>query len=112
MVKSNSTKDGSIRMCMDYRKLNAVTIPDPYSMPLVDDLLDQVGESTYLSKLDLKKGFYQIPVKPEHRDKTAFCSPWGKFRFNRMPFGLKNAPATFQWATLGTSRWRREIICS
>ena len=93
--------DGLIRMCIDYRKLNAVTIPDPYCMPLVDDLLDQVGESTYLSKLDLTKGFYQIPVKLEHRDKTAFCSPWGKFRFTRMSFGFKNAPATFQRAMHG-----------
>ena len=54
----------------------------------MDDLLDQVGQSTYFSKLDLIKDFYQIPVKPEHHDKTAFCSPWGKVRFTRMPFGL------------------------
>ena len=65
-------------------------------MPLIEDLLDQVGQAVYLSKLDLTKGFYQIPLEAHDRDKTSFCTPWGKFRFTRMPFGLQNAPATFQ----------------
>ena len=88
--------DGSIRLCIDFRKVNSVTVPDPYDMPLIEDLLDQVGEAVYLSKLDLTKGFYQIPLEAHDRDKTSFCTPWGKFRFTRMPFGLRNAPATFQ----------------
>ena len=88
--------DGSVRLCIDFRKLNAVTTPDPYCMPLIEDLLDQVGDCGFLSKLDLSKGFYQIPIRMEDRDKTAFCSPYGKYRFTRMPFGLRNAPSTFQ----------------
>ena len=79
--------DGSIRLCIDFEWCYG-TRP-----PKVDDLLDQVGDCDYLSKLDLTKGFYQIPLRPEDKEKTAFC---GKFRFTRMPFGLKNAPATFQ----------------
>ena len=65
-------------------------------MPLIDDILDNVGECKYLSKLDLSKGFYQVPIKESDKDKTAFCTPFGKFRFLRMPFGLMNAPSTFQ----------------
>ncbi len=65
-------------------------------MPGVDDLLDKVAGTTWLSKLDLKKGFYQVPVQMESQDKTAFCTPWAKYAFTRMPFGLKNAQASFQ----------------
>ena len=83
--------DGSVRLCIVY-----ATSPDPYTIPLVEDLLDQLGEAKYLSKLDMNKGFYQIPVAETDRSKTAFCTPWGKFEFQRMPFGLRNAPSTFQ----------------
>ena len=88
--------DGLVRLCVDYRKVNAVTEPDPYHMPRVDEMIEQIGEEQYLTKIDLTKGYYQIPVLPEDRPKTAFCTPWGKFQFTRMPFGLRNAPTTFQ----------------
>ena len=65
-------------------------------MPRVDDLLDQVADAKWLSKLDLRKGFYQVPMGEPSQMKTAFLTPWGKYSFKRMPFGLKNAPATFQ----------------
>ena len=71
--------DGSIRLCIDYRCLNSMTQPDPYMMPRVQDLLDRISQARWLSKLDLNKGFYQIPLVPESVPKTAFCSPWGKF---------------------------------
>ena len=83
-------------MGIDFRKLNRVTLPDPYTMPLIDDMLDDLSEVEFLSKLNLNKGFYQIHVKEEVQEKSVFCSPWGKFQFNRMLFGLWNAPATFQ----------------
>ena len=89
-------KDGSIRLCIDYRKLNSVTVGDPYYMVTLDEILEKVGNSRCLSKLDLSKGFYQIGIVEEARDKTAFIMPWGKYCFNRMPFGLRNAPAIFQ----------------
>ena len=79
----------------DFRKVNAVTVPDPFCMPLIDDIVDQVGEAAFLSKIDLSKGFCQVPIKASDVDKTAFCTPFGKYRFRRMPFGLMNAPATF-----------------
>ena len=89
-------KDGSLRICIDYRRLNSVTVPDPYYMITLDEILEKVGNSGCLSKLDLSKGFYQIGIDEESKDKTAFVTPFGKFRFTRMPFGLRNAPAIFQ----------------
>ena len=89
-------KDGSLRICIDYRRLNSVTVPDPYYMITLDEILEKVGSSGCLSKLDLSKGFYQIGIDEESKEKTAFVTPFGKFRFNRMPFGLRNAPAIFQ----------------
>ena len=88
--------NGALRLCIDYRKLNQVTVSDPYQKPRVDDLLDKVAGATWLLKLDLKKGFYQVAVQMEGQYKTAFCTPWGKYAFTCMPFGLKNMPATFQ----------------
>ena len=88
--------DGTVRVCVDYRKLNQVTTADPYYMSTMDEILERVGSSKIISKIDLAKGFYQVEVEPESQEKTAFVSPYGKFHFTRMPFGLKNAPAMFQ----------------
>jgi hypothetical protein len=88
--------DGSYRICIDYRKLNAVTVPDVYPLPRIDDLLHTAGRTRYMSTIDLRAGYWQIAVQKEDLDKTAFITPFGLYRFNRMSFGLRNAPATFQ----------------
>ena len=83
-------------LCIDYRKLNSITEPDPYYMNTLEEILERVGSSKCVSKLDLCKGFYQIEMEEESIDKTAFITPFGKFAFRRMPFGLRNAPSVFQ----------------
>ena len=89
-------KDKTVRVCVDFRKLNAKSKMDAYPMPRVDDMIDLVGSARYVSTLDLTKGYWQVPVREEDRDKTAFSTPFGLFQFKRMPFGLHGAPATFQ----------------
>ena len=89
-------KDKSLRMCIDYRQLNAITTDDPYPLPRIEELLDSVATANYISTIDLSKGYYQIPISPKDQAKTAFVTPSGKFEFTKMPFGLKGAPATFQ----------------
>lgn len=93
MVKK---KDGTLRPVIDYRKLNKLTKPDPFPMPRIDDLIDGLSAATYISTLDLTKGYWQVPVAETSREKTAFVAPMGKYQFNVMPFGLMGAPATFQ----------------
>jgi len=87
---------GQLRMCTDYRRLNVVTIPDSYPLPRVDDLIDAVGQSKYLSKIDLHKGFYQIMLTEKARVTSAFITPFGLYEYLVMPFGMRNSPATFQ----------------
>ena len=89
-------KDGSIRFCIDYRKINGVTRKDAYPLPRVDDTLDTLTGSTWFTTIDLRSGYWQVEVAPKDREKTAFCTQEGLFQFNVMPFGLCNAPATFQ----------------
>ena len=89
-------KDGSTRFCVDYRKLNAITKLDSFPLPRVDDSLDLLANTAYFSSLDLASGYWQVGMAPDSQQKTAFCSHSGHYEFTVMPFGLCNAPATFQ----------------
>jgi len=88
--------DGSVRFCTDFRRLNSVTIPDAYPMPRIDDLIDKVGRAKYLTKIDLSRGYWQVPMDENSIPVSAFVTPHGQFQWRFMPFGLRNAPATFQ----------------
>ena len=89
-------KDGTNRFCVDYRRMNDITTKDVYPLPRIDLTLDALAGSTVFSTLDLASGYWQIPVKKEDRPKTAFSIHAGLYQYNVMPFGLSNAPATFQ----------------
>ncbi|KAG6933137.1 hypothetical protein G0U57_019935 [Chelydra serpentina] len=88
--------DGEIRFCVDYRKLNAVTCPDNYPMPRTDELLEKLGRAQFISTLDLTKGYWQVPLDESAKERSAFTTHVGLYEFNVLPFGLRNAPATFQ----------------
>lgn len=94
--KPDSSGKPRFRMVIDYHSLNRATVKDSYPLPLITDILDQLGSAKYFSTLDLSSGFHQIPIDPESRPKTAFSTPYGHYQYKKMSFGLAGAPHTFQ----------------
>ena len=96
--------NGTYRMCTDYRKVNSVTKTDSFPIPRIDDCIDKVGNSKYVTKFDLLKGFWQVPLTDRVKEVSAFATPDGLYQYKVMPFGMKNSPATFR-------RLLNNVIC-
>jgi Reverse transcriptase (RNA-dependent DNA polymerase) len=93
-----SKRDGGMRFCVDYRKLNLLTERDVYPLPRLDECVDSLGDAVVFLTLDANSGYWQVSMHPDDRDKTTFTCHFGIFRFKRMPFGFRSAPPTFRSA--------------
>ena len=101
-------KDGTLRFCVDYRRLNAITVRDSHPILRMDECIDSLGDARIVSTLNANSGYWQIQIEPKDQYKTTFTTHFGTYAFTRMPFGLKSAPATYQRATdkiLTTVKW-------
>ncbi|KAL3689795.1 hypothetical protein R1sor_016104 [Riccia sorocarpa] len=95
-------KNGTLRVCVDYRKLNEHTVKDPYPLPFIDDILDKVAGKEAYTFMDGFNGYNQVSIAAEDQNKAAFITPWGAYAYSRMPFGLSGAPTTFQRLVIET----------
>jgi hypothetical protein len=105
--------DGTLRFCVNYRRLNMITFPDTYPLPRMDECIDSLGESVMFTTLDCNSGYWKIPVHPGDRDKNTFTSRYGTYRFLRPLFGLRSDPATFQRAIdiiLSGVKWKTCLV--
>lgn len=105
-------KDGSVRLCVDYRQLNSVTTTDAFPMQFPDDLIMRVGRSNFVTLIDLRKGYWQVPLASESQLATASVTHQGQFAWRVMPFGLKNAAATFQRIMNSVLRGHERYVCA
>ena len=99
-------------MCIDYRALNANTIVDRYPIPRIDDILDRLGGSAVFSKIDLAQGYHQVRIAPGHEHRTAFQTRFGLFQYTVLPFGLSNAPASFQRLMNSLLKLNLDVFCT
>jgi hypothetical protein len=105
--------DGTLRFCVDYRRLNLATVKDSYPIPRMDECIDSLGDASIFSTLDCNAGYWQIPIRKGDRNKTTFTCHAGTYRYIRMPFGLTNAPATFQRTLdilLSKFKWKHCLV--
>ena len=106
-------KDGSVRLCVDYRRLNMVTKPDRFPLPNLNDAVFGLRGMRYFTSLDLVRGYYQVPLDEESRQYTAFATPRAHWQFKRLSFGLRNAPSAFQrvmQSVLSGFPWRKVVV--
>jgi hypothetical protein len=104
LIKFMKKKEGMLRLCIDFRQLNKVTVKNKYPLPRIDDLFDQLKGAKIVSKIDLRSGYHQVRIKDKDISKTTFRTRYGHYEFTVVPFGLSNTPAIFMCLMNGVFR--------